>query len=133
MMQGKRDMLGLVFLTIAALGMAGCIPHGMVTSQPAITVPATTLAPTETLTVASTPTDTETVTPSPTPESFPIDMARLRPDKQPASFADFEANHSQYLQAPDPLTDINAFNQWWEELQKDMGGDGYRTEQNIIE
>jgi hypothetical protein len=90
-----------------------------------------TISPTTTLTLTPTITLTSTYTPTftSTVDQYPIDMSK---SVMPDSEAILEANPGNFIEAPDPLTDINAFNTWWQNKYIPALGDRQKREPNFI-
>ena len=129
----RRTIRRLIFLAIVALALAGCAPHSL--PAPSIPPPPTaSLAPTApppaTATPTPLPTDTQTLTPTPKPKTYPIDKAKLF-NNMPKSYAELlasvQAGDGKYVEAPDPLADPQAgqvFLDWVKnQLIPALGGD----------
>ena len=117
------------FLLFLALLLAACTAPGVGSGK---YMPIPTERPTVTTTPQPTPAPTATETPTAEPtkvvDQYPIDMDRLV--AVPASDEDLVANLSKYVEAPDPLGDIGAFNEWWEKLKTTLG-DQTKLEPNV--
>jgi len=96
----------LVVLFCLSLALTGCVSTGA--SNPTA-VPTSTAAPTATLT----PTPAPTPTPQPTVDLFVIDPAKFH--NFPESYEYLLAHRDEFVQAPDPLSDRAAFDQWYNE------------------
>ena len=98
-------------------------------------VPETEVA-TQTPTITLTPKPTKTEIPSPTPtkteipEKYPIDLEKLR--NFPQSYEYLVAHPEEFVEAPNPLEDIDFFNQWWNEKFVPILGDRSEREKNMI-
>ncbi len=86
--------------------------------------------PTITLTPEPTATATEMPTPTEISEKYPIDLEKLR--NFPQSYEYLVAHPEEFVEAPNPLEDIDAFNQWWNEKFIPIMGDRSEREKNMI-
>jgi hypothetical protein len=134
MMQVRREVLRLMGLTIAFVAMAGCVPHSLpgliATTQPAETVaPTTTSTSTETVTPTLQPTATEAPTLAPTPDRYEIDGVKL--NNWPESYEYLVSHLDEFIEAPDPLTDIVAFKNWFYGVYIPAYGDLQKLESDI--
>lgn len=77
------------------------------------------------------PTATATETPTPTEvEKYPIDLEKLH--NFPESYEYLVAHPEEFVEAPNPLEDIEFFNQWWNEKFIPILGDRSEREKNMI-
>lgn len=141
----------LILITLAAL-LSSC---GSVIQLPLPTLPKTEstlseqaqatqeltlVSPTEvatempTATATATPeptaTATEMSTPTEIPEKYPIDLEKLH--NFPQSYEYLVAHPEEFVEAPNPLEDIEVFNQWWNEKFVPILGDRSEREKNMI-
>jgi len=86
--------------------------------------------PTITLTPEPTATATEMPTPTEIPEKYPIDLEKLH--NFPQSYEYVVAHPEEFVEAPDPLEDIEVFNQWWNEKLIPVLGKREDREKNMI-
>jgi hypothetical protein len=92
-----------------------------------------TATQTWTLTSEPSPTATATATETPKPtevEKYPIDLEKLR--NFPQSYEYLVAHPEEFVEAPNPLEDIDVFNQWWNEKFIPILGDRSEREKNMI-
>jgi hypothetical protein len=81
------------------------------------------------------PSPTATIPPTETPrptevEKYPIDLEKLR--NFPQSYEYLVAHPEEFVEAPNPLEDIDVFNQWWNEKLIPILGDRSEREKNMI-
>lgn len=88
-----------------------------------------TLEPSPTATATATATATETPIPTEV-EKYPIDLEKLH--NFPQSYEYLVAHPEEFVEAPNPLEDINIFNQWWNEKLVPILGDRSEREKNMI-
>jgi hypothetical protein len=88
-----------------------------------------TSEPTKTNTPEPTVTATETIVPTEV-EKYPIDLEKLR--NFPQSYEYLVGHPEEFVEAPNPLEDIDVFNQWWNEKFIPILGDRSEREKNMI-
>lgn len=103
------------------------LPMATATELPTITL---TPEPTATATATEMPTATEIPTPTEIPEKYPIDLEKLH--NFPQSYEYLVAHPEEFVEAPNPLEDIDAFNRWWNEKFVPILGDRSEREKNMI-
>jgi len=151
----KHTILSILCLLIALSGMLGaCHPIAEspkstggvdIELTPTVEDPAaqelTLVSPTEgmtempTLTLTPEPSPTAVIPPTETPrpteaEKYPIDLEKLR--NFPKSYEYLVAHPEEFVEAPNPLEDIDVFNQWWNEKFIPILGDRSEREKNMI-
>ena len=97
----KTIWLRIILLTLV-LGLVACAPNAPRSMQ--------TITPTDLATQTESPVPTETATLTP---EFGIDMEKLH--HIPAEYDHLLYRLDEFVQAPDPITDSDAFDRWWNE------------------